>query len=90
MKLVTFNEKIIVQRLPEGEDSGSIAIPDSVKKVNPFEGTVVSIGAGVPEQISSGTHIIFNQAKAVMLEVGGNEYFVIELSDVFAAITEDV
>ena len=69
MKIRPLNDRILVRRFEEAEESkGGIIIPDSAKET-PAEGEVVAIGPGkkddqgkvVPVDLKVGDHIMFRK-----------------------------
>jgi chaperonin GroES len=85
---------VLVSRSSAAEKStGGIIIPEKAKD-KPKEGTVIAVGPGkVMEdgkrqamQLKAGDRILFSSYAGTEVKIDGNEYLVMEESDVFAVI----
>ena len=94
MKVRPLHDRILVQRLVEGEQQiGGIIIPDSAKE-KPQRGTVVAVGAGritdevlrLPIELKAGDTILFGKYSGSEIKLEGTEYLIMKESDVLAAL----
>ena len=88
------HDRLIVQRLEEGEQkSGGIIIPDSAKE-KPQRGTVIAAGNGrmnkdgkrVPLDVKAGDMILFGKYTSQEVKLDGEEYLILREDEVFAVI----
>ncbi len=94
MKLKPLGEKILVKRL-EAEDvtKGGIVLPDSAKE-KPKRGKIVAVGGGKllddgsrsEMQVKKGDEVIFTSYAGTEVKVEGDEYLIMDQSDVLAVI----
>ncbi len=94
MKVRPLHDRILVQRLVEGEQQiGGIIIPDSAKE-KPQRGTVIAVGAGritddglrLPNELKAGDTILFGKYSGSEIKLEGTEYLIMKESDVLAAL----
>ena len=94
MKIRPLHDRLIVQRLEEGEQRvGGIIIPDSAKE-KPQQGSVIAAGNGraneagkrVPLDVKAGDRILFGKYSGQEIKLDGQEYFIMNESDVLAVI----
>ena len=92
MKVRPLHDRIIVQRLEEGEQTvGGIIIPDTAKE-KPQWGTVFAVGAGKvkedgtrqPLDVKDGDTILFGKYSGQDIKVDGEEYLIMREDDVLA------
>ena len=92
MKVRPLHDRIIVQRLEEGEQTvGGIIIPDTAKE-KPQRGTVFAVGAGKvkedgtrqPLDVKDGDTILFGKYSGQDIKVDGEEYLIMREDDVLA------
>lgn len=85
---------IIIQRAtPEEKSKGGIIIPEKGKE-KPKQGTIVAVGNGKmledgkrqAMQVKAGDQVLFNSYAGTEVKVGGEEYLVMEESEVLAVI----
>ena len=95
MKVRPLHDRIIVQRLEEGEQTiGGIIIPDTAKE-KPQQGKVFAVGAGKvkedgtrqPPDVQTGDTILFGKYSGQDIKIDGEEYLIMREDDVLA-ITE--
>ena len=95
MKVRPLHDRIIVQRLDEGEQKvGGIIIPDSAKE-KPQQGKVVAAGAGKfkedgtrqPLDVKEGDSILFGKYSGQEIKWDGEDYLIMREEEVLA-ITE--
>jgi chaperonin GroES len=88
------HDRILVQRLDEGEQQrGGIIIPDSAKE-KPQRGTVIAAGNGkvredgerVSLDIKAGDTILFGKYSGQEIKLDGVEYLIMKEDDVLAAL----
>jgi chaperonin GroES len=95
MNVRPLHDRILVDRLDEGEQQvGGIIIPDSAKE-KPQQGTVVAVGAGrttkkgderIPLDVKPGDHILFGKYSGQEIRLGGRDLFIMKEDDVLAVI----
>ena len=94
MNVRPLHDRILVQRLVEGEQQiGGIIIPDSAKE-KPQRGTVVAVGAGrisdegdrVPLELKAGDTILFGKYSGSEIKLEGTEYLIMKEADVLASL----
>ena len=88
------HDRLIVQRLEEGEQkSGEIIIPDTAKE-KPQRGTVVAAGNGrvkrdgtrVPLDVKTGDLILFGKYASHEVKLDGQEYLILREHEVLAVL----
>ncbi len=88
------HDRILVQRIEEGEQKiGGIIIPDSAKE-KPQQGKVVAVGAGkvkddggcIPLDVKSGDLILFGKYSGQEIKLDGEEYLIMREDEVLAVI----
>ncbi len=94
MKVRPLHDRIIVQRLDEGEQKvGGIIIPDSAKE-KPQQGKVIAVGAGkqndegkrVPLDVKEGDTILFGKYSGQEIKMDGEELLIMREDEVLAVI----
>jgi chaperonin GroES len=94
MKFRPLHDRIIVQRLDEGEQQiGGIIIPDSAKE-KPQQGKVLAVGDGriteegkrIPLDIVPGNLILFGKYSGQEIKLDGEEYLIVKEDEVLAVI----
>ncbi len=94
MKIRPLHDRIIVDRLDEGEQQiGGIIIPDSAKE-KPQRGIVVAAGAGriakdgkvVPLDVKAGDQVLFGKYSGQEIRLEGKDLFIMKEDDVLAVI----
>ena len=94
MKLRPLHDRIIVQRLEEGEQQiGGIIIPDTAKE-KPQQGKVIAAGNGkmndegkrVPLDVKAGDLILFGKYAGQEIKLDGEEYLIVKEDEVLAVI----
>ena len=94
MHVRPLHDRILVQRLEEGEQNiGGIIIPDSAKE-KPQRGTVIAAGAGradssgkrIAPDLKKGDTILFGKYAGQEIKFDGIDYLIMKEDDVFAAI----
>jgi chaperonin GroES len=94
MKVRPLHDRIIVQRLEEGERQiGGIIIPDTAKE-KPQQGKVVAAGTGksrddgkrIPLDVRPGDLILFGKYAGQEITLEGEEYLIVIEDEVLAVI----
>jgi chaperonin GroES len=94
VKLVPLGDRIVVQReVSQEKTTGGIFLPDSAKD-RPTRGRVVNVGDGrVLEngsrsslQVKVGDHVLFTSYAGETIEVDGEEYLLMNESEVLAVL----
>jgi chaperonin GroES len=94
MHVRPLHDRILVQRLDEGEQNiGGIIIPDSAKE-KPQRGTVIAAGDGrasaagrrVALDVKQGDTILFGTYAGQEIKLDGVDYLIMKEDDVLAAI----
>jgi chaperonin GroES len=88
------HDRILVQRIEEGEQKvGGIIIPDSAKE-KPQQGKVVAVGSGKVKEdggriqldVKAGDHILFGKYSGQEIKLDGEEYLIMREDEVLAII----
>jgi len=94
MKVRPLHDRIIVQRIEEGEQKvGGIIIPDTAKE-KPQQGKVIAAGKGkvkddgkvVPMDVKTGDIILFGKYGGQEIKLDGQEYLIMREEEVLAVI----
>ena len=96
MNVRPLHDRIIVQRLEEGEQKvGGIIIPDSAKE-KPQQGKVIAAGAGktkddgnrLPLDVKAGDTILFGKYSGQEIKLDGEDYLIMREDEVLAVIDD--
>src|SRR5215217_7701679 len=94
MNVRPLHDRIIVQRIEEGEQKvGGIIIPDTAKE-KPQQGKVIAAGQGkakddgkrIPLDVKSGDLILFGKYSGQEIKLEGEEYLIMREDEVLAII----
>jgi chaperonin GroES len=94
MKVRPLHDRIIVQRLEEGEQKiGGIIIPDTAKE-KPQQGKVFAVGAGKvkedgarqPLDVKDGDTILFGKYSGQEIKIDGEDYLIMREDEVLAVL----
>jgi chaperonin GroES len=94
MNVRPLHDRIIIERIDEGEQKvGGIIIPDSAKE-KPQRGKVVAVGKGriekdgkvTPLDVKAGDTILFGKYAGQEIKVDGTEYLIIREEEVLGVI----
>ena len=94
MNVRPLHDRLIVQRLEEGEQTvGGIIVPDSAKE-KPQRGKVFAIGQGKvrddgsrqPPDVKDGDTILFGKYTGQDIKIDGTEYLILREDEVLAII----
>jgi len=96
MKVKPLADKVLIKRLEaENKTKGGIVLPDTAKE-KPRRGKVVSIGDGKlldngkrsDFQVKKGDAVLFTSYGGTEIKIDGEEYLIMEESDVLAVIED--
>src|SRR3954471_19852713 len=96
MKVRPLHDRIIVQRLEEGEQKvGGIIMPDTAKE-KPQQGKVIAAGNGkskedgkrVPLDVKAGDLILFGKYSGQEIKLDGEEFLIMKEDEVLAVIDD--
>src|SRR5512136_960162 len=96
MNVRPLHDRILVQRIEEGEQKiGGIIIPDTAKE-KPQQGKVVSAGGGkvkddgtrIPLDVKAGDTILFGKYSGQEIKLDGEEYLIMREDEVLAVIED--
>jgi chaperonin GroES len=88
------HDRILVQRIEEGEQKvGGIIIPDTAKE-KPQQGKVVDVGNGkvkddgtrIALDVKAGDHILFGKYSGQEIKLDGEEYLIMREDEVLAVL----
>jgi len=94
MKVRPLHDRIIVQRLEEGEQKvGGIIIPDTAKE-KPQQGKVIAVGKGRVEKdgkvialdVKAGDTILFGKYAGQEIKLDGEEYLIMREEEVLGVV----
>lgn len=94
MKVRPLHDRIIVQRIEEGEQKiGGIIIPDTAKE-KPQQGKVIAVGKGkvkddgqvLPLDVKAGDTILFGKYSGQEIKVDGQEYLIMREDEVLGVL----
>ena len=94
MKVRPLHDRVIVQRLDEGEQKvGGIIIPDTAKE-KPQQGKVIAAGNGktndegkrISLDVAAGDTILFGKYSGQEIKLDGEEYLIMKEDEVLAVI----
>ena len=96
MNVRPLHDRIIIQRLDEGEQQvGGIIIPDSAKE-KPQQGKVIAAGNGktkddgtrTPLDVKAGDRILFGKYSGQEIKLDGEDYLIMREEEVLAVMDE--
>lgn len=88
------HDRILVQRIDEGEvRRGGLIIPDSAKE-KPQEGKVLAVGQGTvnedgkktPLDVKAGDRVLFGKYSGSEVKLDGQEYLIMKEEDVLGVV----
>jgi chaperonin GroES len=94
MNVRPLHDRIIVQRLEEGEQKiGGIISPDTAKE-KPQQGKVIAAGNGkakddgkrIPLDVKSGDTILFGKYSGQEIKIDGDEFLIMREDEVLAVV----
>src|SRR2546426_8349194 len=96
MKVRPLHDRLIIQRLDEGEQKvGGIIIPDSAKE-KPQQGKVIAAGNGkskddgtrTPLDVQAGDRILFGKYSGQEIKLDGEDYLIMREEEVLGVIED--
>ena len=96
LKIRPLHDRVIVQRLEEGEQKvGGIIIPDTAKE-KPQQGKVIAAGNGKvkddgqrqPLDVKEGDTILFGKYSGQEIKLEGEEYLIMREEEILGVITK--
>jgi chaperonin GroES len=96
MKIRPLHDRLVIQRLDEGEQQvGGIIIPDSAKE-KPQRGTVIAAGNGksndegtrIPLDVKAGDTILFGKYSGQEIKLDGVEYLIMREDEILGVIAD--
>jgi len=90
------HDRIVVQRIEEGESKvGGIIIPDSAKE-KPQQGKVISVGKGksndegkvFPLDVKAGDNILFGKYSGTEIKLDGEEFLIMREEEVLGILAK--
>ena len=94
MRVTPLHDRLIIQRIEEGEQTiGGIIVPDSAKE-KPQRGKVFAVGQGKvrddgsrqPPDVKDGDTILFGKYSGQEIKIDGEEYLILREDEVLAII----
>jgi chaperonin GroES len=94
MKVRPLHDRIIVQRLEEGEQKiGGIIVPDTAKE-KPQQGKVIAAGQGkakddgkrIPLDVKENDTILFGKYSGQEIKIDGEDYLIMREDEVLAVV----
>ena len=94
MKVRPLHDRIILERIDEGEQKvGGIIIPDTAKE-KPMQGKVIAVGKGrvekdgkvTPLDVQAGDTVLFGKYAGQEIKIDGNEYLIIREEEVLGVV----
>ena len=96
MKVRPLHDRIIVQRIEEGEQKvGGIIIPDTAKE-KPQEGEIVAVGPGARDEsgkmaaldVKAGDRVLFGKWSGTEVRIDGQDLLIMKESDIMGVIEQ--
>ena len=94
VKVRPLHDRIIVQRIDEGEQKvGGIIIPDTAKE-KPQQGKVIAVGAGktkddgtrIALDVKEGNTILFGKYSGQEIKIDGEDYLIMREDEILAIL----
>jgi chaperonin GroES len=96
MNITPLHDRIVIQRLDEGEQRvGGIIVPDTAKE-KPQQGKVIAAGAGKmrddgtrqPPDVQAGDRILFGKYSGQEIRLDGEDYLIIREEEVLGVVDD--
>jgi chaperonin GroES len=96
MTVRPLHDRLIVQRIDEGEQNvGGIIIPDTAKEKSQ-EGEVVAVGTGktlengsiTPLEVKAGDRILFGKYSGTEIKLEGQDYLILREDEIIGILTQ--
>ena len=97
VKVRPLHDRIIVERIEEGEQQvGGIIIPDTAKE-KPQQGKVIAVGKGkvkddgtvTPLDVQAGDTVLFGKYSGQEIKLEGNEFLIMREDEILGVIESD-
>ena len=94
VRIRPLHDRVIVQRLEEGEQKvGGIIIPDTAKE-KPQQGKVIAVGSGrvndkgdvLPLDVKAGDTVLFGKYSGSEIKVDGKEYLIVREDEILGVV----
>jgi chaperonin GroES len=94
MDLRPLHDRVLVQRLEEGEQRlGGIIVPDTAKE-KPQQGKVIAVGNGklldsgerTPLDVKAGDRILFGKYSGADIKIDGQEYLILREDEILGVL----
>ena len=94
MKVTPLHDRLIVQRIEEGEQTiGGIIVPDSAKE-KPMRGKVLAVGLGKVKEdgtrqqpdVKDGDTILFGKYSGQEIKIDGEDYLIMREDDILGVL----
>ena len=94
MNVRPLHDRIIVQRIEEGEQKvGGIIIPDTAKE-KPSQGEVIAVGKGgrdesgklIPLDVKVGDRVLFGKWSGTEVKLDGKDHVILKEEDLFGIL----
>jgi chaperonin GroES len=94
MGLRPLHDRVVIQRLEEGETRrGGIIIPDSAKE-KPQQGSVIAVGNGkllengerMAPEVKAGDRILFGKYSGSEIKLDGHEYLILKEDEILGVV----
>ena len=98
MKFRPLRDCVVVTRIDaDDKTAGAIIIPDSAKE-KPYEGEVIAVGPGGPDEsgklipidLKVGDRVLFGKWSGTEVKLDGVEYLIMKESDIMGVIEQTV
>jgi chaperonin GroES len=96
VRIRPLHDRVIVQRIEEGEQKvGGIIIPDSAKE-KPQQGKVIAVGKGkvekdgkvTPLDVKEGDTVLFGKYSGQEIKLDGEEYLIMREEEILGVINQ--
>ena len=96
MKVRPLHDRIIIERIDEGEQKvGGIIIPDTAKE-KPQQGKVIAVGKGriekdgkvTPLDVKAGDTVLFGKYSGQEIKMDGEEYLIMREEEILGVVTK--
>ena len=97
VKVRPLHDRIIVERIEEGEQQvGGIIIPDTAKE-KPQQGKVIAVGKGkvkddgtvTPLDVKAGDKVLFGKYSGQEIKLDGDEFLIMREDEILGVIESD-
>ena len=93
VRIRPLHDRVIVQRLEEGEQKVGIIIPDTAKE-KPQQGRVIAVGKGktekdgkvTPLDVKEGDTVLFGKYSGQEIKLDGEEYLIMREEEILGVV----